>query len=109
MENFRLKVFRAVAKHLNFRRAAEELCLTQPAVTLQVKTLEQQLGVLLFDRSGTRISLTPAGTMPTLNSLSFISFGTPIIMRAPPQFPRLYQNPSPAQSIFGEFFLCKRV
>lgn len=63
MENFRLKVFRAVAKHLNFRRAAEELCLTQPAVTLQVKTLEQQLGVQLFDRSGTRISLTPAGTL----------------------------------------------
>ncbi|MGD0471337.1 MAG: LysR substrate-binding domain-containing protein [Terriglobales bacterium] len=63
MENFRLKVFRAVAKHLNFRKAAEELCLTQPAVTLQIKALEQHLGVLLFDRSGARISLTPAGTM----------------------------------------------
>jgi DNA-binding transcriptional LysR family regulator len=62
MVNFRLKVFRAVARHLNFRRAAEELCLTQPAVTLQIKTLEQQLGVQVFDRSGTRISLTPAGT-----------------------------------------------
>jgi DNA-binding transcriptional LysR family regulator len=63
MENFRLRVFRAVAKHLNFRRAAEELCLTQPAVTLQIKALEQHLGVQLFDRSGARISLTPAGTM----------------------------------------------
>src|SRR5215470_4215089 len=63
MENFRLKVFRAVANHLNFRRASEELYLTQPAVTLQIKTLEQQLGVQLFDRSGTRISLTPAGTL----------------------------------------------
>lgn len=63
MENFRLKVFRAVAKHLNFRKASEELCLTQPAVTLQIKTLEQHLGVQLFDRSGARISLTPAGTM----------------------------------------------
>ena len=63
MENFRLKVFRTVAKHLNFRKAAEELCLTQPAVTLQIKALEQHLGVLLFDRSGARISLTPAGTM----------------------------------------------
>ena len=62
MVNFRLKVFRAVAKHMNFRRAAEELCLTQPAVTLQIKTLEQQLGVQIFDRSGTRISLTPAGS-----------------------------------------------
>lgn len=63
MENFRLKVFRAVAKHLNFRKAAEELCLTQPAVTLQIKTLEQESGVQLFDRSGTRISLTPAGSI----------------------------------------------
>ncbi len=63
MENFRLRVFRAVAKHLNFRRAAEELCLTQPAVTLQIKALEQHTGVQLFDRSGARISLTPAGTM----------------------------------------------
>jgi hypothetical protein len=43
MENFRLKVFRAVAKHLNFRKAAEQLCLTQPAVTLQIKALEQYL------------------------------------------------------------------
>ena len=63
MENFRLKVFRTVAKHLNFRKAAEELCLTQPAVTLQIKTLEQYLGVQLFDRSGARISLTSAGSV----------------------------------------------
>jgi len=61
MENFRLKVFRAVPRHLNFRRAAEELCLTQPAVTLQIKALEQDLGVQLFDRSGAHITLTPAG------------------------------------------------
>ena len=52
-----------MAKHLNFRKAAEELCLTQPAVTLQIKALEQYLGVQLFDRSGARISLTSAGTM----------------------------------------------
>jgi DNA-binding transcriptional LysR family regulator len=52
-----------VAKHLNFRRAAEGLCLTQPAVTPQIKALEQHLGVQLFDRSGARISLTPAGSV----------------------------------------------
>lgn len=63
MENFRLKVLRSVARHLNFRRAAEELFLTQPAVTLQIKALEQDLGVCLFDRSGARISLTPAGAV----------------------------------------------
>lgn len=63
MGNFRLKVFRAVAKHLNFRRASEELCLTQPAVTLQIKALEQELGTQLFDRSGAHITLTPAGAV----------------------------------------------
>lgn len=61
MENFRLKVFRVVAAHLNFSRAAEELLLTQPAVTQQIKALEDQLGVALFDRSGGRITLTPGG------------------------------------------------
>ena len=61
MENFRLKVFRAVAAHLNFSRAAEELLLTQPAVTQQIKALEDEFGVPLFDRSGGRITLTPGG------------------------------------------------
>lgn len=43
MENFRLRVFRAVAHHLNFRIAAEELLLTQSAVTQQIKALESGL------------------------------------------------------------------
>jgi DNA-binding transcriptional LysR family regulator len=61
MENFRLKVFRAVATQLNFRRAAEGLFLTQPAVTQQIKALEDELGLPLFDRSGGRVALTPSG------------------------------------------------
>jgi DNA-binding transcriptional LysR family regulator len=61
LENFRLKVFRAVAEHLSFRRAAEHLFLTQPAVTLQIKALENDLAVRLFDRSAGRISLTRQG------------------------------------------------
>jgi DNA-binding transcriptional LysR family regulator len=61
MLNFRLKVFWAVAKHLSFRRAAEELYLSQPAVSLQIKALEEEVGLQLFDRSGTHISLTAAG------------------------------------------------
>lgn len=61
IENFRLRVFRAVAEHLNFSRAAEELLLTQPAVTQQIKTLEDEFGVSLFDRSGGHIALTPGG------------------------------------------------
>src|SRR5215469_13253064 len=61
LENFRLKVFRAVAAHLSFRKAAEHLFLTQPAVTLQIKALENDLGIRLFDRSGNRVALTPQG------------------------------------------------
>jgi len=62
LENFRLKVFRTVAQHLSFRKAAEHLFITQPAVTLQIKALEEDLGVRLFDRKGNRISLTAQGT-----------------------------------------------
>jgi LysR family transcriptional regulator, transcriptional activator of the cysJI operon len=61
IENFRIRVFRSVARHLSFSRAAEELLLTQPAVTQQIKALEDQFGVPLFDRGGGRISLTPGG------------------------------------------------
>lgn len=75
MENFRLKVFRVVARHLNFSRAAEELLLTQPAVTQQIKALEDEYGVSLFDRSGGRITLTQAGEclLPYAEKLKAIS------------------------------------
>jgi len=61
LENFRLVVFRAVAEQLSFRKAAEELYLTQPAVSLQIKALEEDVGVQLFDRTGSHITLTAAG------------------------------------------------
>ncbi|HTZ48365.1 MAG TPA: LysR substrate-binding domain-containing protein [Verrucomicrobiae bacterium] len=61
MENFRLKVFRTVADTLSFRRAAEQLRISQPAVTLQIKALEEELSVRLLDRSGKRVALTDAG------------------------------------------------
>lgn len=75
MENFRLKVFRVVAAHLNFSRAAEELLLTQPAVTQQIKALESEYGVPLFDRTGGHIALTPSGTalLPYAQKLKEIS------------------------------------
>jgi DNA-binding transcriptional LysR family regulator len=61
MENFRLKVFRTVADEASFRRAAERLHLSQPAVSQQVQALEAELGVALFDRSKGRVRLTEAG------------------------------------------------
>ena len=56
-----LKVFESVARHLNYTRAAQELFLTQPAVSMQVKQLEESLGVALFEQLGKRIHLTEAG------------------------------------------------
>jgi DNA-binding transcriptional LysR family regulator len=61
LENFRLRVFRAVAEQLSFRKAGEVLYLTQPAVTLQVKTLEEELGTKLFDRDQSGVRMTEAG------------------------------------------------
>jgi DNA-binding transcriptional LysR family regulator len=63
LDNFRLVVFRAVAERRSFRKAAEELYLTQPAVSLQIKALEEDLGVQLFDRGGAQIALTEAGSV----------------------------------------------
>ncbi|MGN7612864.1 selenium metabolism-associated LysR family transcriptional regulator [Magnetococcales bacterium HHB-1] len=57
----RLRVFHAVAKQLSFTRAAEELYLTQPAVTFQIRQLEEHFNTRLFDRHHNRISLTEAG------------------------------------------------
>src|SRR3989338_8699363 len=57
-----LKVFEAVARHLNYTRASQELHLTQPAVSMQVKQLEESLGVALFEQLGKRVHLTGAGT-----------------------------------------------
>jgi len=56
-----LKVFEAVARRLSFSRAAEELHLTQPAVSAQVKQLEDHAGLPLFEQLGKKIYLTPAG------------------------------------------------
>ena len=56
-----LRVFNEVAKHLSFIRAAENLHLTPPAITMQIKELEGHIGLPLFDRSGKKISLTTGG------------------------------------------------
>ena len=61
MADRRLQVFHAVARHLSFTKAADALHMTQPAVTFQVRQLEEQFNTRLFDRTHNRISLTEAG------------------------------------------------
>lgn len=61
MADRRLQVFHAVAKHLSFTKAAEALFMTQPAVTFQIKQLEEHFNSRLFERGHGRITLTPAG------------------------------------------------
>jgi DNA-binding transcriptional LysR family regulator len=61
MADRRLQVFHAVAKQLSFTKAADVLFMTQPAVTFQIKQLEEHFNTRLFDRGHGRIALTPAG------------------------------------------------
>src|SRR3954471_24288331 len=56
-----LRAFEAVARHLNFRAAAEEMALTQSAVSRQIQALEQEVGVGLFLRHTRAVELTCAG------------------------------------------------
>ena len=63
MADRRLQVFHTVAKLLSFTKAAEQLHMTQPAVTFQVRQLEEQFNTRLFDRTHNRISLTEAGEL----------------------------------------------
>ena len=56
-----LRVFAAVARHLSFTKAARELHLTQPAVSQQVKLLEAEVGLPLFEQIGRKVHLAPAG------------------------------------------------
>src|ERR1700730_9258263 len=56
-----IKAFEAAARHVSFTRAAEELCVTQGAVSHQVKALESELGIKLFNRERQRLIINDAG------------------------------------------------
>jgi LysR family transcriptional regulator, glycine cleavage system transcriptional activator len=62
ISNSQLRAFDAVARHLNFRLAAEEMALTQSAVSRQIQSLEDDVGVPLFHRHTRAVELTSAGT-----------------------------------------------
>jgi DNA-binding transcriptional LysR family regulator len=61
MDFDQLETFLEVARHLSFSRAAEKRFRTQPAISSQIRALEEEVGARLFDRSGGKVSLTAAG------------------------------------------------
>ena len=61
MQIRQLEYFLAVCEHLNFTKAARQFYISQTAVSLQIQTLEEELGVRLFNRTNRRVELTPAG------------------------------------------------
>jgi LysR family transcriptional regulator, transcriptional activator of the cysJI operon len=63
MSDFRLIVFQRVAQNLSFTKAANELFVSQPAITKHIKELESEYGSKLFERSGNKIRLTEAGSI----------------------------------------------
>jgi DNA-binding transcriptional LysR family regulator len=84
-----LKGFESAARHLSFTRAAAELFLTQSAISRQIQTLEEQLGVKLFRREARRLSLTPEGEVlqravsETLDRLAKVCAGLKATQRRP--------------------------
>lgn len=81
MADRRLQVFHAVAKQLSFTKAAEVLFMTQPAVTFQIKQLEEHFNTRLFDRGHGRIALTPAGEMVLLYAEKILNLSSEMDVR----------------------------
>jgi len=80
-----IRVFESAARHLNFSRAADELNVTQSAVSRQIKLLEEQLGQPLFRRAGPTLSLTKPGAIyqvKVAEALAVLRRGTAELRRA---------------------------
>ncbi len=61
MDIFSMQCFLSAAEHLNLSKAALQMHITQPAMSVQVKKLEQEIGMPLFERTSRKLVLTPAG------------------------------------------------
>ena len=76
MNTVQLECFLAVAEYLNFSRAAESLKITQPAVSHQITSLEDELGARLFIRTSKNVTLTEAGFMFMEDASSIIKIAS---------------------------------
>ena len=88
MNTFQLSCFLSVAETLNFARAAEQLNITQPAVTHQIRTLESELNVKLFKRTTRTVSLTDEGSIFIQDAKNILG----ITMRAKKRFERPFDD-----------------
>ena len=79
MADRRLHVFYTVARLLSFTKAAESLHMTQPAVTFQVRQLEEHFNTRLFDRTHNKISLTAAGERVYVHAEKIFWRGNPLM------------------------------
>jgi DNA-binding transcriptional LysR family regulator len=68
-----LQIFLSVAKHLNYTRAAEEVNLSQPSVSVRMRELERDLGSKLFEQLGKKIALTEAGQLLVTHAIRIIA------------------------------------
>ncbi|OIQ89410.1 HTH-type transcriptional regulator YofA [mine drainage metagenome] len=82
MDLHQLRIFVAVAANGNLTRASEILCLSQPAVSAQIKALEEELGVSLFFREARGMGLTPAGKVLLTEASSALKAAKNVVFRA---------------------------
>jgi LysR family glycine cleavage system transcriptional activator len=94
-----IRVFESAARHLSFSRAADELAVTQSAVSRQIKVLEDQLGQPLFQRSGPKVSLTAAGVMYRRHAAEALG----ILRRATAELNRERASPTLTISVLPTF------
>ncbi len=82
MNTMQLECFISVAEHLNFARAAEHLNISQPAVSHQINSLENELGTKLFKRTTRSVNLTPAGWNFMMDARSILDIASRAIERS---------------------------